>query len=398
MAFDRGIRQLSLAIENSLLEWVQARPLQTVAIFLGALVFVIGTGYLVRRYRRPAGERFRRLLDREDSITILLHSNPDPDAMAAAMGVTHLADSVGTETSIRFPGEIRHQENRAFRTILELDLSVIESGSDLQNEAVVLVDQNEIRGLRDGLGRPPLAVIDHHPGDGTGREFTDVRPEYGACATIVAEYLETTGYTPERMDGEANGDDTHLPSDVATGLMYGIMADTNNLTTGCTAAEFQAASFLYPGVDAELLDRIANPQVDAEILEVKARAVQERTVEGPFAVSQLGPVENVDAIPQAADELLRLEGVTAVVVSGIKDDVLHLSGRSRDDRVHMGRALERAVDGIPQSSAGGHARMGGGQISLPHMEGLGPGSGVSMNEFSDRLFRSMHGEEVVEAV
>jgi nanoRNase/pAp phosphatase (c-di-AMP/oligoRNAs hydrolase) len=137
--------------------------------------------------------------------------------------------------------------------------------------------------------------------------------------------------------------------------------------------------------------------MDAEILDVKAAAIRKREVNGPFAVSHIGAVENVDAIPQAADELLRLEGVTAVVVGGKKNGTLHLSGRSRDDRVHMGKALERAVEGIPQASAGGHARMGGGQLSIPHMEGLGPGSGVSLEEFTDRLFRSMSGEEVVEA-
>jgi hypothetical protein len=60
----------------------------------------------------------------------------------------------------------------------------------------------------------------------------------------------------------------------------------------------------------------------------------------------------------------------------------------------MGKALERAVDGIPQSGAGGHARMGGGQVELEYMEGLGPGSGLSIDEFEERLFRSLAGEEV----
>ncbi|MFB6094873.1 MAG: bifunctional oligoribonuclease/PAP phosphatase NrnA, partial [Halodesulfurarchaeum sp.] len=209
--------------------------------------------------------------------------------------------------------------------------------------------------------------------------------------------LDEVGLEPVPPEHDAEEYDAAIPTSVTTGMLYGILADTNHLTKGCTDAEFDAAAFLYPGVDQELLDRIANPQVDAEVLDVQSQAIQEREVDGPFAVSFVGEVSNVDSIPQAADELLRLEGVTAVVVGGRKSGTLHLSGRSRDDRVHMGRALERAVEDIPQSGAGGHARMGGGQISLAHMEGLGPGTGVSLEEFTERLFRSMGGEELATA-
>jgi len=60
--------------------------------------------------------------------------------------------------------------------------------------------------------------------------------------------------------------------------------------------------------------------------------------------------------------------VTSVIVVGEKDGTLHLSGRSRDDRVHVGRTLETVVDDIPMASAGG-------QISIDHMNGIGPSDG-----------------------
>ncbi len=61
--------------------------------------------------------------------------------------------------------------------------------------------------------------------------------------------------------------------------------------------------------------------------------------------------------------------MTAVVVYGESDGTIHLSGRSRDDRVHMGETLRHAVSDIPMANAGGHARMGGGQLSVDHMRG-----------------------------
>jgi hypothetical protein len=36
--------------------------------------------------------------------------------------------------------------------------------------------------------------------------------------------------------------------------------------------------------------------------------------------------------------------------------------------------------------------MGGGQLSLDHMNGIGPSDGVSREEFSGRLFTAMAGD------
>ncbi|MFB6110677.1 MAG: bifunctional oligoribonuclease/PAP phosphatase NrnA [Halodesulfurarchaeum sp.] len=373
---------------GSVLRFIGSHPIAAAALVGGSLVLFAGTLVLIRRYRSPAGTALQRVLAGRDAIAILLHPNPDPDAMGAALGVRELAADVGVDATLHYPGEIRHQENRAFRTVLDVDLNATGRVSELPG-AVVLVDHNEPRGIEGAGVVDPLVVVDHHPGGGTGRRFTDVRPEYGACSTVVTEYLQAAGFEPATGDTDPA---KPLPPDVATGLLYGILSDTDSFTRGCAEADFDASAFLHPAVDEEWLDRIANPETDAEVLEVKARAIEEREVKGPFAVSYVGEISNVDAIPQAADELLLLEGVTAVVVSGRKDGALHVSGRSRDDRVHMGEVLEQAVADIPMAGAGGHSCMGGGQLSLEHMSGLGPSEGISIGEFNDRLFAAMAGK------
>jgi len=372
-----------------------SNPLLVAAAVVGALALLAGLGWLVRRRRRGPGARLRRAVEPYEEISVLMHPNPDPDAMSCALAVSELAGEVETDTTLQYPGEIRHQENRAFETVLDLDFDCVTDQNDLAGGAVVLVDHNEPRGFSGASTVEPVAVVDHHPGGGTGTQLTDVRTDFGSCASIFAEYFEEMGYEPQppsaELDGDGAGGST-LPSTVATGLLYGIQSDTRHLTKGCSAAEFDASAYLYEGVDGDRLDRIANPQVDAEVLDIKARAIQAREVHNAFAVSDVGAVSNVDAIPQAADELTRLEGVTAVVVVGEKDGTLHLSGRSRDDRVHMGKTLRGAVEEIPMASAGGHARMGGGQLSIDHMEGLGPSEGVGREQFTDRLFDAMTGE------
>ena len=374
--------------------FVNGNPLLAVGVLVAVFLLIGLLAVVFRRLRRSHGTRLTGLLSSEEEIAVLMHPNPDPDAMSAALGVKTLAESVDTDATIHYPGKIRHQENRAFETVLDLDFDRIESDADLTNAPVVLVDHNEPRGFSGSETVDPIAVIDHHPGGGEGREFTDVRTDNGACASIFAEYFEEMGWDPVDPDeGDSIQDDEDvLPPEVATGLLYGIQSDTKSLTKGCSPAEFEAAAYLYPGVDEDRLDRIANPEVDAEVLDIKATAITNRDVQNAFAISDVGSVSNVDAIPQAADELLRLEGVTAVVVLGDCDGTLHLSGRSRDDRVHMGKALRAVVEDVPMAGAGGHARMGGGQLSIEHMNGLGPSDGMTREEFKDRLFTAMNGE------
>ncbi|WP_424000046.1 DHH family phosphoesterase [Haloarcula salina] len=376
------------AIENPLL----------VAGVVAALVLLVGAGVWLYRYLgRTPGERLRRALSDYDRLAVLMHPNPDPDAMASALAVDQLVAGTDTSVSLLYSGEIRRPENRAFQTVLDLDFDRIESVDDVDAEAVVLVDHNRARGFPGAEQIDPVAVVDHHPGDGEGERFTDVRTDYGACATILASYFNelefefTESQTNGEIDIDAAPADT-IPTALATGMMYGIQSDTRSLTNGCTSSDFAAAAFLYDGMDGDLLNRIANPQVDAEVLDVKSRAITNREVRAPYAFSDVGDVSNTDAIPQAADELETLEGVSAVVVVGESEGSIRVAGRSRDDRVHIGRAIEAVVDDIPMAEGGGHARMGGGKVPIEHMAGLGPSDGVSREEFKERVFAAMAGE------
>ncbi|NKE36860.1 bifunctional oligoribonuclease/PAP phosphatase NrnA [Natronococcus sp. JC468] len=384
-----GIEGVTLALD-SVGDAVRTLDPLVVSLLVVAVGGVaVGGWWFGRWVRRPPGVRLRNLLESYDEVAVLLHPNPDPDAMACALGIAEIASSVDTDPILQFPGEIRHQENRAFRTVLELNLERVEAASELAAEPVVLVDHNTPRGFTGAQLVEPVAVVDHHPGNGTGTEFTDVRTNYGAASTIVAEYFEELGAPAGETDG---GLEPALSPALATGLLYGIQSDTNRLTRGCSWAEFAACGYLYDGIDEDLLDRIANPQVSDDVLKTKAQAITERRIEGSFAVCDVGSIGNVDAISQAADELLQLEGVTAVAVYGEYDGTIHVSGRSRDDRVHMGETLRHAVSDVPMANAGGHARMGGSQIPVDHLEAIETEDGSGRAVFDDRLFAAMAGK------
>ena len=333
----------------TILEGIEAfareSPVLFAAILVGGLIAFYVSWRVVRWIRRPPGDRFRRVLANHEEVAVLMHPNPDPDAMASALSAAALAESAGTDATIQYAGQIRHPENRAFETVLACEFDRIVTDIDLAADRVVLVDHNEPRGFAGADGLDPYAVVDHHPGGGEGRAFTDVRPDRGSCASILTEYLRDQGYA-------SRGGDRPLPSRLATALLYGIQSDTTSFTRGCTPAEFDAAAFLFPAADADSLDRIANPQVDGETLDVKATAIQRRRVDGSFLVSHVGHLNNTDALPTAVEELVRLEGVTAAVVTGERNGTLHASGRSRDDRVHMGKTLDAALRDLPGRDRG----------------------------------------------
>ena len=68
-----------------------------------------------------------------------------------------------------------------------------------------------------------------------------------------------------------------------------------------------------------------------------------------------------DALPQAAEMMLQLEGVYTVLVFGINDDKVQLSARSRDTRINLGLILQSAFGEL---NSGGHATMAAGSINL----------------------------------
>ena len=78
----------------------------------------------------------------------------------------------------------------------------------------------------------------------------------------------------------------------------------------------------------------------------------------------MGYVRNRDALPQAADLLITLEGVNCALVYGISDETIIMSARNRDIRLHIGNVLSEAFGDI--GDAGGHPNMAAATIPLEY--------------------------------
>lgn len=282
---------------------------------------------------------------------VFMHDNPDPDAIASAVALVEIAERVGLEADACYFGEISHQENRAMVNLLELELTNFERDDPLgAYDAFALVDHAR-PGVNDQLPEELHVdiVIDHHPPRGpVAGDFFDLREEAGATSTILTEYLERFG--------------VDIDSHIATALLYGIRIDTNDFAREISAMDFEAASTLLPAVDGTKIDQIEEPTIGGDTLEVIARAIKNREQRESVAVAGVGRLRDRDALPQAADQLLAMEGVSTTLVFGFRDEMVFLSARSRASNVDLGETLRDAFN--PIGSAGGHADMAGAQLEI----------------------------------
>lgn len=322
---------------------------------------VLGADNLARRILDPDLPRtiglLRTLAAFDEPVAVVMHDNPDPDAIGAAIGMVALAESVGTEAVPCYSGTIAHQENRAFVNILDLEL--INLGDDPNPDdygGIILVD-HAYPGINDQLplGATIDVIIDHHPSREEARAtFVDRRHTVGATSTLVANHLIRA--------------EEPLTTTLATALWYGIHVDTDGLHRGVSSLDFEVAARLRPAVDGEVLEQIESSQVSADTLETIGAAIRSRETDGAVTFTAVQHIQDRDALAQAAEMLLQLEGITTVGVAGTTEDMVYFSARTSDKTIDIGDAVRLAFDRI--GSAGGHEDMAGAQIPREGRGGL----------------------------
>jgi len=288
---------------------------------------------------------------------IVIHDNPDPDAIASGLALRYMAAHVGVDAEVLYRGEIGHQENRALVNLLNIPLRQTEELNLDEFDKMALVDV-AIPGVNNALPEDAEVeiVIDHHPVETEKgiAQYWDVRPNMGATATIMTGYLQDLNIS--------------ISKELATALLYGIRTDTREFRRGVDPADLNAAAFLYPLVDHDILEQIGAPSMSAETLDILGEAIKNRRIKGSYLISNVGSVRDRDAIPQAADYLLGLEGITTAIVFGLGEDKIYISGRSKDIRLNIGGIMDKAFGEI--GSAGGHTTAGAAQIPLGMFSGV----------------------------
>ncbi len=292
-------------------------------------------------------ERIREHFEGVDSVLILLQDDPDPDAIASGLALRQVLGRNKQTATIGSFGKVTRPENIAMAKLLEIEVERITPEQCAQFDRIALVDLQPSH-IRNTLPRIDL-VVDHHPEQFSYEtEIRDVRPDYGATATILFEYLLCVG--------------NNVGTRLATALLYGIKSDTFLLGRQTNEWDVEAFSHIYPLANQNLLRRIERPELPPTAIDALGRALKTRQIRDKVAFVNLGRVEREDLIPQIADFCLQFEGIEWAVVSGIFESDLVVSVRNVGYVKAAGKVLKDAFGQL--GPAGGHGSMAKAIIPL----------------------------------
>jgi nanoRNase/pAp phosphatase (c-di-AMP/oligoRNAs hydrolase) len=286
---------------------------------------------------------------------VLTHDNPDPDALASAQILACiLRGTFKQKVTTAYGGIIGRAENQEMVRSLKLSFSHIRHLSLKKYQHFALVDSQPKSGNNQIPSRVvPDIVIDHHPvrPNTQSGPFFDVRPKYGATATILAEYLLLSGVKTSHA--------------LATALIYAIRSETQEFSREYTGPDKAIFDLFFPQANHRLLARIQNPRLPLSYFSNLHDALENLEAVDTLVISHLGSVEQPDIVPEIADLLLRMAGRTWSLATGYYGERLYLSIRTTNTRADAGGVMRRIVGS--RGKGGGHGMIAGGWIDASRL-------------------------------
>jgi nanoRNase/pAp phosphatase (c-di-AMP/oligoRNAs hydrolase) len=293
-----------------------------------------------RSLTRARVQQYQRYFSDADRVLIMLHNDPDPDAMASGLALRNVLRRTKTTAIIGAIQGVTRPENLRMVNLLDIHVEAItyESLKEYDRVAMVDVQPAYFGGVIDRVD----LVIDHHPEQpGYTAVFKDIRPDYGSTSTILTEHLRAV--------------DVNISERTATAMLYAIKSDTLFFNRSTNRVDLDAFSYLYPLADAALIRKMEGAEITLERLEYVLKAHRGGTLTDQVFCAFLGPSPREDFIPYVADFFLQVEDVKWTVIAGIVNDSLIVSVRNLGYTKNAGEFVRRFFADI--GSAGGHRAM-----------------------------------------
>ncbi len=331
-----------------------------------------------RSLTRAKVQQYQRLFSDADRVLIMLHNDPDPDAMASGLALRNVLHRTKTTAIIGAMQGITRPENLRMVNLLDLHVEpiAVESLKEFHRIAMVDVQPHYFEGLIDRVD----LVIDHHPEQpGYTAVFKDIRPDYGSTSTILTEHLRAV--------------DVNISERTATAMLYAIKSDTLFFNRQTNRADLEAFSYLYSLADAAMIKKMEGAEITPERLEYVIKAYQDGAIVEQVFCAFLGPLPREDFIPYVADFFLQLEDVKWTIVAGIVGDAVVISVRNLGYSKNAGEFVRRHFSDI--GSAGGHRAMAKAVVPMAAFcQRFGdPASGSIGERLQDLAVQFLHDKE-----
>ena len=317
---------------------------------------------LGRSLTRARVQQYQRYFADADRVLILLHNEPDPDALAAGLALRNVLRRTRTTAIIGALQGVSRPENLRMADLLDIQVETLKPDDFAGFDRIATVDvQPHYFG-----GRLPKVdlVVDHHPEQpGYTAVFKDIRADYGSTCTILTEHLRAV--------------DVNISERTATAMLYAIKSDTLFFARQTNRVDLEAFSFLYPLADPALIRKMEGAEITLERLDHVTRALGASRLRDQVFSAFLGETTREDFIPYTADFLLQVEDVKWTIVSGIVGGQLIVSVRNLGYSKNAGEFVKSNFADI--GSAGGHRSMAKAVVPIERFrEKFGDLSGVGI--------------------
>ncbi len=293
-----------------------------------------------RSLTRARVQQYQRYFADADRVLILLHNDPDPDAMASGLALRNLLRRTKATAIIGAMQNVTRPENLRMANLLDIHVETI-APSDLETfdrVAMVDVQPHYFTGLIDRVD----LVIDHHPEQqGYSAVFKDIRSEYGSTCTILTEHLRSV--------------DANISERTATAMLYAIKSDTLFFNRQANRVDLEAFSYLYSLADAALIRKMEGAEITMERLAYVMKATENGRLKEQVFCSFLGELPREDFIPYVADFFLQLEDTKWTIIAGVVGKAFVASVRNLGYSRNAGEFVKKFFGDI--GSAGGHRAM-----------------------------------------
>ena len=284
--------------------------------------------------------QYQRYLSDAERVLILLHNDPDPDALASGLAIRNVLHRTKTTAIIGAIQGVTRPENLRMVNLLDIHDEPVTPESVKDYDRVVMVDVQP-HYFGGAIDRADL-IIDHHPEQsGYTSVFKDIRAEYGSTCTILCEHLRAV--------------DVNISERTATAMLYAIKSDTLFFNRQTNRVDIEAFSFLYPLADPTMIRKMEGAEITSERLDYVLRAHKSGRMADQVFCAYLGDLPREDFIPYVADFFLQLEDVKWTVIAGVVGDAMSISVRNLGYSKNAGEFVRRYFADL--GSAGGHRAM-----------------------------------------
>lgn len=282
---------------------------------------------------------------------VLIPIVADPDAIASAMAIKRLLWRKVFSVTIANLNLIERTDNLVLIRLIGVAMTPIQKIDFKRFNRIVLVDsQPDHHPALSSL--KPDVIIDHHPVTPTGQApFTDIRPKYGATASIMVEYLRAANIKPSTK--------------LATALYFAIKSDTSDFERNTQMEDLQAFQFVFRLTNIALARRIESAEIRRGFLKFFKQALDDVYIRKGHAFVHLGVVTNPDVCVQIADFLMHIDEVNWSIVSGLHQRKLVIILRNDGIRKDAGKVAKQSFG--RWGSAGGHKSAARAELPLDNL-------------------------------